>query len=647
MKLKISILPVLLLVLAMGMLSAQEKKSRADVLYFEYSYADAIKEYQKEQQKKPLTNQQLLNLAHSYLKTGNYSKASESYLEVYKKDSTMSVHHFNDMLQAIAQTSGLDRVKAFLATKKGYLSPELIENAEFNFELLNRTENAQPAYTFFDLAANSPQSDFAPAFYKDRILFTSGRPQKSKQMYGPSGEAYLDIFIGRAGSNGDILNAQPYTGIPETEFHEATPSYSESLDKLFYIRSNTEGGRLTFDANGKNSLTLGVVNNEENFVYLLRDPGTSFYYPFYDEKNERLYFAANFDDGYGGTDLYYVHTNNGLIMSAPVNLGPRINTPGNEISPFIFENSLYYSSDIFYGLGGMDIYKSEIEQDGTYSIPVNLGKGINSEDDDFSLIIRNNDSGGLLGYYASNRPGGKGGDDIYGFEVAEKPGLKTLVFRGKALDANSGQGIAKVAVALNTMDGSLIKEVYTDEDGSYRIEIPLRDSLRLKATKSRYSRYSEVYGPVQLDSLKGGTKDIDLTLLDDLVRETEDQTVIKMDKFYFNKNKADITPEIATELDKVVRAVALFPDLQLRIESHTDSRGGSATNFRLSQNRADAIRDYLLGQGVPSSNILYSIGFGEDKIINNCTNGVYCLDILHKQNERQLIVVLNYDLLYE
>ena len=382
-------------------------------------------------------------------------------------------------------------------------------------------------------------------------------------------------------------------------------------------------------------------------MYLLRDPGTSFYYPFYDEKNERLYFAANFDDGYGGTDLYYVHTNNGLIMSAPVNLGPRINTPGNEISPFIFENSLYYSSDIFYGLGGMDIYKSEIEQDGTYSIPVNLGKGINSEDDDFSLIIRNNDSGGLLGYYASNRPGGKGGDDIYGFEVAEKPGLKTLVFRGKALDANSGQGIAKVAVALNTMDGSLIKEVYTDEDGSYRIEIPLRDSLRLKATKSRYSRYSEVYGPVQLDSLKGGTKDIDLTLLDDLVRETEDQTVIKMDKFYFNKNKADITPEIATELDKVVRAVALFPDLQLRIESHTDSRGGSATNFRLSQNRADAIRDYLLGQGVPSSNILYSIGFGEDKIINNCTNGVYCLDILHKQNERQLIVVLNYDLLYE
>jgi outer membrane protein OmpA-like peptidoglycan-associated protein len=559
----------------------------------------------------------------------------------------MSVHHFNDMLQAISRTSGIDRVKAFLATKQGYLSPQLLENAEFNFELLNVADKSQVTYTFFDLAANSPQSDFAPAFYKDRMLFTSGRPQKSKQMYGPSGEAYLDIFVGRANANGDILNAQPYTGIPESKFHEATPSYSESLDKLFYIRSNAEGANLTFDNEGKNSLTLGVVSNEENFVYLLRDPGTSFYYPFYDEKNERLYFAAKFDEGYGGTDLYYVHTNNGLIMSAPVNLGPRINTPGNEISPFIFENSLYYASDIFYGLGGMDLYKSEIQQDGSYSIPVNLGEGINSSADDFSLIIRDNETGGLIGYYASNRPGGKGGDDIYGFEVAEKPGLKTLVFRGKALQEDSGQGIDKVAVSVKAMDGTLIKEVYTAEDGSYRIEIPLRDSLSLEASKNRYSAYREVLGPAELDSLKGDTKDLELTLLDDLVRETEDQTVIKMDRFYFTKNSATVTPEIAAELDKVVRAVQLFPALQLRIESHTDSRGGSATNFKLSQNRADAIKNYLLGQGVSSSNILYSIGFGEDKIINNCTNGVYCLDILHKQNERQLIVILNYDLLYE
>jgi outer membrane protein OmpA-like peptidoglycan-associated protein len=86
--------------------------------------------------------------------------------------------------------------------------------------------------------------------------------------------------------------------------------------------------------------------------------------------------------------------------------------------------------------------------------------------------------------------------------------------------------------------------------------------------------------------------------------------------------------------------------MQLRIESHTDSRGGSATNFRLSQSRADAIKNYLETHGVSTSNILYSIGYGEDKLLNDCTNGVFCLDTFHKKNERQLIVVLNYDLLF-
>ncbi|MEN8790044.1 MAG: OmpA family protein, partial [Flavobacteriaceae bacterium] len=99
------------------------------------------------------------------------------------------------------------------------------------------------------------------------------------------------------------------------------------------------------------------------------------------------------------------------------------------------------------------------------------------------------------------------------------------------------------------------------------------------------------------------------------------------------------------ELDKVVAIVSQFPQLQLRIESHTDSRGGSSTNFRVSQARADAIQKYLQDNGVPSSNILYAVGYGEDKIINQCKNGVYCLDFLHRQNERQLIVILNYNLL--
>jgi outer membrane protein OmpA-like peptidoglycan-associated protein len=141
--------------------------------------------------------------------------------------------------------------------------------------------------------------------------------------------------------------------------------------------------------------------------------------------------------------------------------------------------------------------------------------------------------------------------------------------------------------------------------------------------------------------------DIGLSLYDDLVEEKEGQTVIKLRKFFFERNKSSVTPEIATELDKVVDVVKLFPNIQLRIETHTDSRGGSSTNFRLTQARSNAIKKYLLDNGVSSNNILYSIGYGEDKILNNCGNGVFCLEMLHKQNQRSLIVVLNDNVLFE
>ncbi|MEM1259348.1 MAG: OmpA family protein, partial [Bacteroidota bacterium] len=138
-----------------------------------------------------------------------------------------------------------------------------------------------------------------------------------------------------------------------------------------------------------------------------------------------------------------------------------------------------------------------------------------------------------------------------------------------------------------------------------------------------------------------------LAFYDDLVEEREGQKVVKLKDFYFPKGRSILIAEIANELDKVVDFVQRFPTVQLRIETHTDSRGGSSTNFRLTQARSDAIKKYLLEKGVPASNILYSIGYGEEKIINNCKNGVYCIEMLHKKNQRSLIVVLNDNILFE
>ncbi|NNK31035.1 MAG: OmpA family protein, partial [Flavobacteriaceae bacterium] len=271
---------------------------------------------------------------------------------------------------------------------------------------------------------------------------------------------------------------------------------------------------------------------------------------------------------------------------------------------------------------------------------------INTEFDEFGFIIRNYGAEALLGYFSSNRPGGKGKDDIYGFRVAEKPGIKTFALKGRIINEATGIVVPAAQIKILDNNGNILKGLSAAENGTYQFEIPWEAGIMLEVTKDKHSVYSASYDEDQMDAIQETVFDIPIAFIEDLVEEKEGQTVIKLKKAYFSRAQSQITPELALELDKVVDIIQKFPELQLRIESHTDSRGGSATNFRISQNRADAIKAYLTSKGVPGSNILYTIGYGEDKILNDCTNGVYCLDTFHKQNERQLIVVLNYNILY-
>lgn len=618
---------------------AQDKRSKADNLFYGYRYQQAIAEYKKEMEKKPLTNHQLLNLADSYFSTGKYDNASELYLEVNKNDTIMSVNRFNKMLQSLSKNSERDRVKTFLRSKADKLSPELLENAEFNYSLLEIPASNEDK-TIRDLGLNSPQGDFSPAFYKNGILFSSSRSRNSKNVYEPTGESYLDIYFARISSTNTLVDVETFKEIPATEFHKSTPYYSTKLSTFFYILSNTEDGELRYDENGKNALAIGTLSENGRFRFILKDLSTSFYYPFFDDNTERLYFAANFDDSYGGTDLYYVYTNNGQIMSAPINLGPRINSPGNEIAPYIYEGSLYFSSDVFYGLGGMDVYKSNILANETYTIPVNLGEGINSVSDDFGFIIQKAKEGnGLSGFFASNRKGGKGGDDLYGFMLDKSPGLKTFALGGKVVNLRNKAGLEGAQVRLLSQNGDVLKEVVSNSDGSFRIEVPWMSQVTIQAMSDGYSIFSTTYSEEGMEEIQNSPYNMGLAKMEDLVTEREEKTVIKLDKFYFDKGKSTLNAQVEGQLKKVIDAVERFPQIRLRILSYTDSRGSSSYNKRLSQDRANTIKQYLLNNGLGSHNILEATGYGEENIVNNCTNGAYCLDFLHKQNERTLFVV--------
>ena len=622
---------------------SQEINSPGDKFFYGYAYEDAISAYQKQmQQGKLITNHQRLNLADSYFKTGQFNKASRIYLDVHKQDTIISDHRYNSMLQSLSKISEEERVKAFLKSRSGKLADELIDNAEFNYDLLDSDDQRPTGFFVFTLNSNSAQADLSPAFYNDKLLFSSSRKTKSKKIYSPTGEAYLDIFSAQIQGNGGVNQANSFDGIPDSPFHKSTPYYSNESGRIYYILSNTEGKNLAFDDRGKNALAIGMAEDNGLFRFLLKDLSTSFYYPFFDEPTGKLYFAANFKDSYGGTDIYYVDTNNGQVLSQPVNLGPRVNTPGNEIAPYVFENSIYFSSDVFYGMGGMDIYRSNIQSDESFTIPVNLGKGINTKYDEFGFIIKNDEKAeGLLGYFSSNRPGGKGGDDIYGFKISEKPGLKTLVLKGMVVKSQYDLSIADASVQVSNNNGDLLKEVFTQNNGNYQLEIPYTDVITLKISKDGFSTFKETYNPKGLQELEKTPLRVQLASIDDIVKEEEEKTVIKVKDFYFDSGSSELNPTITGELDKVIDAVKQFPDIRFAIETHTDSRGGRSSNQRVSELRSDAIKSYLLNNGVSSDNITASRGFGEDRLVNDCSDGVYCLDFLHQQNLRTLFIVEN------
>lgn len=617
-----------------------QKAGQADRYYFEYNYPSAIAAYEQLRQTGELSPQQRLNLADAYFRTDRFDRASELFLESYRRDSLMDNHHFNSMMQALSRTSGKDRVQAFLSTRSTALSEELLENASFNYELLESAQAAASDHRIFKLQVNSAQMDMSPAFYgPDRILFSSARPQDKKETYQPSGQGYLDIYVAVREADGQLRGASPITWLPKSSFHASTPFFSPGLNGIFYVRSNTENGQMTFDENGKNALAVALGKRDGTDNLLLRDPGTSFYYPFYDDATQRLYFAADFDQGYGGTDLYYVSTNEGRIMSAPVNLGPRINTPGNEISPFIMEGSLFFASDVFYGLGGMDLYKADIQEEGVFSIPVNLGTGINTEYDEFGFILEAG-TNGYQGYFASNRPGGSGSDDLYGFSASGKPGLKTLVVRGNVLSSATGDGLEKARVRMFDADGTTLKESYTRADGSFFVEIPYREGVAVAVSKERFTG-QELGRVSELEA--GKALSVSLTPLESYVRDRDGQMQLRAERFYFDRGSVRITSEIAAFLNPAAEALKAFPQMRIRVEAHTDSRGASQSNLDLSRKRATAIRDYLISQGVASEQIPEAEGLGETQIVNNCTDGVYCLEILHRQNERYLLIVQNFD----
>ncbi|NOU60238.1 OmpA family protein [Marinifilum caeruleilacunae] len=356
-----------------------------------------------------------------------------------------------------------------------------IQNLILSCNLINELEDKQQ-FIAKAVSINSPQSDFASALYKDGLVFVSGRHNKtSKQIDGRTGEHYLDLYYTeRVGDR--FVEAIPFSEIFNSKYHEGPACFTPNERFVFFTRNK---GNLNLEGKSELNIYTSRFNGkswDKPELFLFSGRAYSIGHPSISPDGRSLYFISNMKGGYGGTDIY-VCRKLGFSWSKPINLGPTVNTSGNEMFPFIGnDNYLYFASDGHIGFGGLDIFKTTFEQN-HWTFPINLGPPFNSEKDDFGLIFKNSKA---EGYFSSNR---RGNDDIFSF--AQNPDkLKSL--HGRMVDMYSKKSIPDVDIVL--MDNlSKEKSAKSSDKGMFKLDIFEGGNYSLIVSKPGYKTKRILY----------------------------------------------------------------------------------------------------------------------------------------------------------
>ena len=318
---------------------------------------------------------------------------------------------------------------------------------------------------------------------------------------------------------------------------------------------------------------------------------------------ETLYFVSDRDGGFGGYDIYKTTKDKNGQWSFPENLGSKINTVGNEKSPFIHTDSqtLYFSSDGLMGLGGYDIFLAKLNEDGSWNKPKNIGYPINSYDDDLGFFVSTD---GEKGYFASNKFEGFGGWDLYSFNLYEEARPEKVLFIKGIVSAFEISDFKNTHIELKNVESKKITEIDVDSvTGEYYGAVVFRDDYIMTVKKKGYvheTNYMSTINPRL-------SKPLDLFI--DL-KPIEVGMSYRLNDIYFDFNSFQLKPESIIVMDEFYLFLNENPTLKISIEGHTDNIGNDSDNQQLSENRSKAVFDYLVRRGIGINRMDYK-GFGE------------------------------------
>lgn len=323
-----------------------------------------------------------------------------------------------------------------------------------------------------------------------------------------------------------------------------------------------------------------------------------------------LYFVSDRPGGKGKHDIWVSKQDVNGNWGIPENLGDSINTPGFESSPFIHHdnNTLYYSSNHHFGLGGFDIFYSRKNKEGKWTKATNIGYPINTYRDEIGLIIN---AKGNTAYYSSDIFG-TSGKDIYQFELYEEARPAEVSYlKGKVYDSGNRKALKAGFELYDLADGSLVTQSYSDfRNGEFLVCLPTDRNYMLNVSKEGYLFYSENFSLEGVFHLEEPFyKDIPLKKI------VAGRSIVLRNVFF---ETADFTlkPESKHELDKVVQFLNNNPTVRIEISGHTDNVGGEAYNQKLSEQRAQSVVNYIVSQGI-DSNRMNSAGYGFSKSIES------------------------------
>ena len=632
-----------------SLLFAQPEKEleKANEMYKNFSYVDAIKIYERIAQKGFVNQEMLESLGNAYYYNAEYKKALPWYEQLFQegkyKVKPEYYYRYAQTLKSVGDYTQADKMMAKfveLTNANDTRAALFEENKDYQTVIKNNSGRFQ----LNNASINTENSEYGTALYGDKIVF-AGATDARKAKRGVSqwtGESFYDLYEAEHFDQ-KLGSRKPFSSSINTQFNESTPVFTKDGNTMYFTRNNYVNRKLGSDI--ENTILLKILratkDKNGNWGNIVEVPFNSDQYnvahPALSPDEKYLYFASDMPGSFGNSDIFRVEILGDNQYGTPENLGNIINTAGRESFPYISkDNVLYYSSDGIPGLGGLDIFAAKFNADGSTSKPVNIGMPGNSADDDFCFVF-NSDS--KIGFLTSNRPGGKGKDDIYSFHE-DKPLLFSCQknIKGIVKDAKTKAIIANAKVILSD---KVMKEVGKDQsktDGTFTFEkVNCNDShYYLRGEKEKYET-AEVNVTVGKDEV---VYEILLNPREVAIKKGMDLAkVFEIKEIKFDYNKADIRPDAAVELTKIVEVMREYPKMKIDIRSHTDSRGADSYNLKLSDRRAKATLEWIVKQGIDRKR-LKAKGYGETRLVNGCSNGVPCTEEEHQENRRSEFIVV-------